>query len=59
MLVLLSQHVIDDPDNMEAEIVSATRNRLKYVVVKLDDSLMGDYTGVFSLYLMTLTMKVQ
>lgn len=55
MLVLLSQHVIDDPDNMEAEIVSATRNRLKYVVVKLDDSLMEDYTGVFSLYL----MKVQ
>lgn len=51
MLVLLSQNVINDPDNMESEITLATRYRLKYVVVKLDDSLVEDYTGVFSLYL--------
>lgn len=48
MLVLLSQHVIDDPDNMESEIVSAIEKRMKFVVIKLDESNVADYEGVFS-----------
>lgn len=51
MLYLLSQNVIDDPDNIEAEINLATQRRMDFVVVKLDDSLMADYTGAFNLYL--------
>ena len=38
MIVLLFQYVIDDPDNIESEIVSATQNRLKFIVVKLDEA---------------------
>ena len=38
MIVLLSQYVFDDPDNIESEIVSATQNRLKFIVVKLDEA---------------------
>ena len=38
MIVLLSQYVIDDPDNIESGIVSATQNKLKFIVVKLDEA---------------------
>lgn len=51
MLYLLSQNVINDPDNIESEINLATQRRMKFVVVKLDDSVMEDYTGGFNLYL--------
>lgn len=53
ILYLLSQHTIDDPNNMLAEINLATQLRKEFVVVKLDDSVMDDYKGGFNLYLKT------
>lgn len=51
LLVLLSRHTIEDPYNMESELNLATKKRMKFVVVKLDDTSIDDYSGGFSLYL--------
>lgn len=51
MIILLSQNVLNDSYNIESEITYAVEKRLKFIVIKLDDSRMEDYSGVFALYL--------